>query len=195
MPPGNSPAATRRCRPMMSWSLDVRTVILLLFFGNLVTVGILSAYTRDQGAARPYRLFLISKLIQAAAWALLGLRGEIFRPAVGADRQYPAVHRFFSRSGGLREPVQAGSAPGDALRHLGRGRQRRLLGVRQYAQPACGDRLADHHRPVRHRRCGHTAQPWDLAGAAGDREFVCPALPGCWCSEPAAPCPDLQKQA
>jgi diguanylate cyclase (GGDEF)-like protein/PAS domain S-box-containing protein len=77
MPPGNSPAATRRCRPMMSWSLDVRTVILLLFFGNLVTVGILSAYTRDQGAARPYRLFLISKLIQAAAWALLGLRGEI----------------------------------------------------------------------------------------------------------------------
>jgi hypothetical protein len=80
---------------MMHWSLDVRTVILLLFFGNLVTVGILSAYTRDQGTARPYRLFLISKLIQAAAWALLGLRGENFRPAVGADRQYPAVHRFF----------------------------------------------------------------------------------------------------
>jgi diguanylate cyclase (GGDEF)-like protein/PAS domain S-box-containing protein len=62
---------------MTPWSLDVRTVILLLFFGNLITVGILSAYTRDQGAERPYRLFLIGKLIQASAWTLLGLRGEI----------------------------------------------------------------------------------------------------------------------
>ena len=58
-------------------ALDIRTVILLLFFGNLIAVGVFTAYRRDNFAERPYRLFLAGKLLQAFAWALLALRGAI----------------------------------------------------------------------------------------------------------------------
>ena len=57
--------------------LDIRTVILLLFFGNLIAVGVFTAYRRDKFADRPYRLFLVGKLLQALAWVLLALRGAI----------------------------------------------------------------------------------------------------------------------
>ncbi|MFT3848652.1 MAG: sensor domain-containing diguanylate cyclase [Propionivibrio sp.] len=58
-------------------TLDIRTVILLLFFGNLIAVAVFTAYRRDHFAERPYRLFLAGKLLQASAWALLALRGNI----------------------------------------------------------------------------------------------------------------------
>lgn len=57
--------------------LDIRTVILLLFFGNLIAVGVFTAYRRGTFADRPYRLFLVGKLLQAFAWVLLALRGAI----------------------------------------------------------------------------------------------------------------------
>ena len=57
--------------------LDIRTVILLLCFGNLIAVGVFTAYRRDSFADKPYRLFLAGKLLQSLAWALLALRGAI----------------------------------------------------------------------------------------------------------------------
>jgi diguanylate cyclase (GGDEF)-like protein len=62
---------------MTSLPFDIRTVIFLLCVGNLAAVAILLAYRSTATMERPYRQFLAGKLLQALAWPLLGLRGEI----------------------------------------------------------------------------------------------------------------------
>ena len=62
---------------MTIFAIDITTVLLFLFFGNLVTAGLLSIHTNDSVAQRLYRQFLAGKLLQSAAWLLLALRGKI----------------------------------------------------------------------------------------------------------------------
>lgn len=56
---------------------DIRTIIELLFFGNLIAAGVLAAYRREIGGEGPYRRFVAGKLLQALAWSLLAQRGQI----------------------------------------------------------------------------------------------------------------------
>lgn len=62
---------------MLSFSLDIRTIILLIFVGNVASVAILFAYKREGGLGRAYRFFLAGRILQSIAWGLLALRGEI----------------------------------------------------------------------------------------------------------------------
>ena len=62
---------------MLQFALDIRTVISLLFLGNLIAVGVLAAYRTEAEMARQYWQYIAGKTLQALAWALLGLRGEI----------------------------------------------------------------------------------------------------------------------
>ena len=62
---------------MLHFSIDIRTVILLVVFGNLVSVAVLAAYRRNNRERQSYRFFLSGKLLQSVAWGLLALRGEI----------------------------------------------------------------------------------------------------------------------
>ena len=62
---------------MPGLSLDLRTVILLIVVGNLVSVAVLAAYPHINRRERPYRLFIAGRMIQPAAWVLLALRREI----------------------------------------------------------------------------------------------------------------------
>lgn len=62
---------------MTNFTIDITTVLLFLFFGNLVTAGLLSIHANDSIAQRLYRQFLAGKLLQSAAWMLLALRGKI----------------------------------------------------------------------------------------------------------------------
>ncbi|MCX7176281.1 MAG: diguanylate cyclase [Proteobacteria bacterium] len=62
---------------MIQFSLDIRTAISLLGLGNMIAACILVAYKIEAAMARPYRQFIAGKTLQALAWALLALRGEI----------------------------------------------------------------------------------------------------------------------
>ncbi len=62
---------------MPQFNFDIRTIISLLFLGNLLAVGILAAYQKGERGARQYWHYLAGKTLQAFAWALLSLRGEI----------------------------------------------------------------------------------------------------------------------
>ncbi|MBK8784065.1 MAG: diguanylate cyclase [Anaerolineales bacterium] len=53
------------------------TVLLFLFFGNLVTAGLLAIYSNDSVSYRTYHHFLTGKLLQSIAWILLAMRGQI----------------------------------------------------------------------------------------------------------------------
>ncbi len=57
--------------------IDIKTTIILIFFGNLVAGAVLAAYRRGDTTARPDRLFICSKLLQAVGWALLSQRGRL----------------------------------------------------------------------------------------------------------------------
>ena len=56
---------------MLHFSIDIRTVILLVVFGNLVSVAVLAAYRRNNRERQSYRFFLSGKLLQSVAWGLL----------------------------------------------------------------------------------------------------------------------------
>ena len=58
-------------------NLEIRTIVFLLFLGNLTTIAILAAYRSNFVSRRLYWQFLTGKLLQAAAWLLLGERGFI----------------------------------------------------------------------------------------------------------------------
>jgi len=62
---------------MTSATLDVRTILFLLFLGNLTAVVILAAYRSASVMERTYRQFMFGKLLQSIGWLLLALRGEI----------------------------------------------------------------------------------------------------------------------
>ena len=62
---------------MISFEVDITTVLLFLFFGNLATAGLLAIYSSDFIDQRTYRQFLAGKLLQSISWMLLAMRGKI----------------------------------------------------------------------------------------------------------------------
>ncbi len=62
---------------MTHLQLDIRTFISLLCIGNITVASILFAYKRGTLMARTCRQFFSGKLLQALAWGLLALRGDI----------------------------------------------------------------------------------------------------------------------
>ena len=58
-------------------SPDIRTVILLLFSGNVLAIVMLAAYRRKEGLELAYRRYFAGKIFQAFAWMLIGARGTI----------------------------------------------------------------------------------------------------------------------
>lgn len=62
---------------MTTFTIDMPTVLLFLFLGNLVTAGLLAIYSSNSIAHHAYHQFLSGKLLQSAAWLLLSLRGKI----------------------------------------------------------------------------------------------------------------------
>ena len=62
---------------LISFEMDMPTVLLFLFLGNLVTAGLLAVYSSDSISYRSYRQFVAGKLLQSISWILLALRGKI----------------------------------------------------------------------------------------------------------------------
>ncbi len=58
-------------------NLDVHSVIILLFWGNLLFASILTIFKSKSIPQRLYRQFIAAKMLQSVAWLLLGLRGTI----------------------------------------------------------------------------------------------------------------------
>lgn len=71
-------AMRRAC--LGQFNLDIRAVIPLIFAGNLTVMLLLIAYQGDAAKSRPFRLLILSKSLQALAWPLLVLRGQIPDP-------------------------------------------------------------------------------------------------------------------
>ena len=61
----------------MFFEIDMHTVLLFLFFGNLVTAGLLAIYSGDSISYRAYLQFIAGKILQGSSWMLLALRGVI----------------------------------------------------------------------------------------------------------------------
>lgn len=62
---------------MNPFQIDIRTVLTLLFLGNLTILAILLAYVKGKKLTRTYYFFIAARALQALAWPLLSLRGEI----------------------------------------------------------------------------------------------------------------------
>jgi len=62
---------------MQTLNLDIQTVLILLFLGNLTLVFVLAAYKSGPEKNRVYRQFLAGKLFQSIAFLLFILRGGI----------------------------------------------------------------------------------------------------------------------
>jgi len=62
---------------MISFEIDMTTVLLFLFSGNLVTAGLLAVYPSDSISHRTYSQFMAGKLLQSISWILLAMRGKI----------------------------------------------------------------------------------------------------------------------
>ena len=60
---------------MKLFDFDIRTMLLLLCWGNLACTAILLAYQGRGPARRPLLLFALAKVVQAVAWLLLAQRG------------------------------------------------------------------------------------------------------------------------
>jgi hypothetical protein len=59
------------------FDLDIRTLILLLVWGNLASAALLLTYRTSGEARHPYRVFISGKMLQAGAWFLMAQRGDI----------------------------------------------------------------------------------------------------------------------
>jgi diguanylate cyclase (GGDEF)-like protein len=62
---------------MISFEIDMTTVLIFLFLGNLVTAGLLAIYSSESISHHAYRQFLAGKLFQSISWLLLAMRGKI----------------------------------------------------------------------------------------------------------------------
>jgi hypothetical protein len=62
---------------MHFFDLDIRSLILLLVYGNLAAVALLLTYRGNGDSKRTYSLFVLGKVLQAGAWFLLAQRDEI----------------------------------------------------------------------------------------------------------------------
>ena len=59
---------------------DIRTIIYLEAIGNIACALALHLHRNQPYSDRAFRFFMVGKALQAFAWALLGLRGEIVDP-------------------------------------------------------------------------------------------------------------------
>ncbi|MCE1189204.1 MAG: PAS domain-containing sensor histidine kinase [Ignavibacteria bacterium] len=57
--------------------LDLRTIVFLLFAGNITSAVVLFAYKASELHGRAYKTFMHGKLLQGIAWLLLSFRGGI----------------------------------------------------------------------------------------------------------------------
>lgn len=62
---------------MIDFAIDIPTVLLFLFWGNIITAALLAVYSSDFISNPTNRQFLVAKLLQGIAWFLLALRGKI----------------------------------------------------------------------------------------------------------------------
>lgn len=62
---------------MFPLKIDMPTVLLFLFFGNLIIAGMLAVYSNSSISSSAYRYYLGGKLFQSLAWILLAMRGNI----------------------------------------------------------------------------------------------------------------------
>ncbi|MFC0477578.1 hypothetical protein ACFFHF_20510 [Robertmurraya beringensis] len=62
---------------MMGFSLDMKTIFVILVTGHVFTVFLISAYWRDHRTDKTVTTFFLAKCVQALAWTLLTLRGGI----------------------------------------------------------------------------------------------------------------------
>lgn len=62
---------------MMGFSLDMKTIFVILVTGHVFTVFLMSAYWRDHRTDKTVTTFFLAKCVQALAWTLLTLRGGI----------------------------------------------------------------------------------------------------------------------
>lgn len=61
----------------MNFLLDMKTVFILLVFGHIFTVILISAYRREHAKDSAVNTFFGAKLAQAIAWLLVALRSEL----------------------------------------------------------------------------------------------------------------------
>jgi len=59
--------------------VDIRTVILLLWMGNLIAVALFAIYSHSQSQKISVALFFRARLVQTIAWMLVWMRGLIPR--------------------------------------------------------------------------------------------------------------------
>ncbi len=57
--------------------MDIRTIISLLFLGNLLIIIVMVSYKHIPAPQRPYGHFIAAKVLQSAGWLLLSSRGVI----------------------------------------------------------------------------------------------------------------------
>ena len=88
---------------------DIYSVIILLFWGNLIFACILTIFKSKSIPQRLYRQFITAKILQSVAWLLLGQRGvipDLFSAYIGntflsAGLAFEALasirHTFYSR--------------------------------------------------------------------------------------------------
>lgn len=62
---------------MILSNINMATILIVLVFGHLLTGALIIAYTHQQNRSKAVNMFLLSKLLQPAAWVMLGLRGII----------------------------------------------------------------------------------------------------------------------
>ena len=66
--------------------LDIRTVLLLLWMGNIAIVTLIAIYRSALNPKFPFMIFLLARIFQTLAWLLLWLRGlipDIFSVFIG----------------------------------------------------------------------------------------------------------------
>lgn len=61
----------------MGFSLDMKTIFVILVTGHVFTVFLISAYWRDHRTDKTVTTFFLAKCVQTLAWTLLTLRGGI----------------------------------------------------------------------------------------------------------------------
>ena len=62
---------------MILFNINMATILIVLVLGHLLTGALIIAYTRQQSRSKAVNMFLLSKLLQPAAWVMLGMRGVI----------------------------------------------------------------------------------------------------------------------
>lgn len=62
---------------MILFNINMATILIVLVLGHLLTGALIIAYTQQQKRSKAVNMFLLSKLLQPAAWVMLGLRGII----------------------------------------------------------------------------------------------------------------------